>query len=104
RVPPVFCHNADVPEYNAATVFAERPTMRFRQDVILRGLDANPASGNDEIRDAVNLVADTARSVRTTERTLPTGAIAFVDNHDALHGRSRFHDAERHLIRVRIAT
>jgi len=78
--------------------------MRFRQDVILRGLDANPAPGNDAIRDAVTLVADTARAVKTTDRILPTGAIAFVDNHDALHGRSRFHDTERHLIRVRIAT
>ena len=104
RVPPVFCHDADVPEYNAATVFAERPTMRFRQDVILRGLDANPAAVNDEIRAAVNLVADVARSVKTSNRILPTGAIAFVDNHDALHGRARFRDAERHLIRVRIAT
>jgi len=104
RIPPVFCHDPDVPEYNVATVFADRPRMRFRQDVILRGLDANPAPGNDEIRDAVNLVAGVARSVKTTERALPTGAIAFVDNHDALHGRSRFRDAERHLIRVRIAT
>jgi len=104
RVPPVFCHDADVPEYNAATVFADRPKLRFRQDVILRGLDANPAPGNDEIRDAVNLVTDAALAVKTTSRTLPTGAIAFVDNHDALHGRSRFRDTERHLIRVRIAT
>ncbi len=104
RVPPVFCRDADVPEFNAATVFGDRPKMRFRQDVILRGLDANPAPDNDEIRDAVNLVADIARSVKTTSCTLPTGAIAFVDNHDALHGRSRFRDAERHLIRVRIAT
>jgi hypothetical protein len=103
RVPPVFCHDPDVPEYNAAPVFAGRPKMRFRQDVILRGLDANPAPGNGEIRDAVNLVADAARSVRTTDRALPAGSIAFVDNHDALHGRSRFRDAERHLIRVRIA-
>lgn len=104
RVPPVFSHDAEVPEYHAAPVFADRPKMRFRQDVILRGLDANPAPGDSEVRDAVNLVADTARSVRTTDRTLPTGAIAFVDNHDALHGRSRFHDHERHLVRVRIAT
>ncbi|MDE2200578.1 MAG: TauD/TfdA family dioxygenase [Rhodospirillales bacterium] len=104
RVPPVFCHDADIPEYNAATVFAECPKMRFRQDVILRGLDANPAPGNNEIRDAVNLVTDAALAVRTTSRTLPTGSIAFVDNHDALHGRSRFSDAERHLIRVRIET
>ena len=104
RVPPVFCHDADVPEYNAATVFGDRPKMRFRQDVILRGLDANPASGNDDICDAVHLVTDTALAVKTTNRTLPTGAIAFVDNHDALHGRSRFSDAERHLIRVRIET
>lgn len=104
RVPPVFCHDSKIPEFNAATVFGERPTMRFRQDVILRGLDADPAPGNDEIRDAVNLVADTARSVKTSDCMLPTGAIAFVDNHDALHGRARFRDAERHLIRVRIAT
>lgn len=104
RIPPVFCHDPDVPEYNAATVFADRPKMRFRQDVILRGLDANPAPGNDEVRDAVNLMADTALSVRTTNRELPAGGVAFVDNHFALHGRSRFSDAERHLIRVRIAT
>ena len=103
RIPPAFSHDPDVPEYSAGTVFGDRPLIRFRRDVILRALDANPAPGNDEIRDAVSLVADVALSLKTTDRKLPTGSIAFVDNHNALHGRSRFSDAERHLIRVRVA-
>ena len=103
RIPPAFSHDPDVAEYSAGTVFGDRPLIRFRRDVILRALDANPAPGNDEIRDAVNLVADVALSLKTTDRKLPPGSIAFVDNHNALHGRSRFSDAERHLIRVRVA-
>lgn len=103
RIPPAFSQNPDVAEYSTATVFGEHPLIRFRRDVILRALDANPAPGNDEIRDAVKLVADVAFSLKTTDRKLPTGSIAFVDNHTALHGRSRFSDAKRHLIRVRVA-
>ena len=103
RIPPAFSRDPDVAEYSTATVFGERPLIRFRRDVILRALDANPAPGNDEIRDAVKLVADVAFSLKTTDRKLPTGSIAFVDNHTALHGRSRFSDAKRHLIRVRVA-
>jgi alpha-ketoglutarate-dependent taurine dioxygenase len=48
-------------------------------------------------------VAEVVFSLKTVDRKLPTGSIAFVDNHNALHGRSRFSDAERHLIRVRVA-
>jgi len=103
RIPPAFSHDPDVAEYSAGTVFGDRPLIRFRRDVILRALDANPAPGNSEIRDAVNLVADAAFSVKTTNLKLPTGSIAFVDNHNGMHGRSRFSDAERHLIRVRVA-
>jgi alpha-ketoglutarate-dependent taurine dioxygenase len=103
RIPPAFSVDPAVAEYNAATVFADQPLVRFRHDVILRALDANPTPGQAEIREAVNLVAATALAVKTSERQLPTGAIVLVDNHNALHGRSRFRDAERHLIRVRIA-
>jgi hypothetical protein len=103
RIPPAFSQDPNVAEYSAGTVFGERPLIRFRRDVILRALDANPVPGNDEIRDAVNLVADAAFSLKTTDRKLPTGGIAFVDNHSALHGRSSFSDAERHLVRVRVA-
>jgi alpha-ketoglutarate-dependent taurine dioxygenase len=103
RIPPAFSRDPEIAEYSATTVFGERPLIRFRRDVILHALDANPASGNDEIRDAVSLVADAALSVKTSDCKLPTGAIAFVDNHNALHGRSRFTDGERHLIRVRVA-
>ena len=103
RIPPAFSHDPDIAEYSAGTVFGDRPLIRFRRDVILRALDAIPAPKNGEIRDAVNLVADVAFSLKTTDCKLPTGSITFVDNHNGMHGRSRFSDQERHLIRVRIA-
>lgn len=103
HIPPAFSHDPDIAEYSAGTVFGDRPLIRFRRDVILRALDANPAPENSEIRDAVNLVADVAFSLKTTDLKLPTDSVVFVDNHNGLHGRSRFSDAERHLIRVRVA-
>src|SRR5581483_1524982 len=103
RIPPAFSRDPGVPEYNAATVFGARPPIRFRHDVILRALDAQAEPGGAAVRDAVNLVAETALAVKTADQKLPTGSIVFVDNHDALHGRSRFSDTARHLIRVRIA-
>ncbi len=102
RVPSTLSQDPMVPEYISATVFSERPEIRFRQDVILSGLKARPAPDNADVADAVNRVAEAAQSVRTSELKLPTGAIAFVDNHNALHGRSSFKDASRHLIRVRM--
>ncbi|MBV1706741.1 MAG: TauD/TfdA family dioxygenase [Hyphomicrobiales bacterium] len=103
RVPSTLSQNPAVPEYISATIFAERPEIRFRQDVILSGLKARPGPDSADVEVAVNRVADAAQSVRTSELKLPTGGIAFVDNHNALHGRSGFEDKGRHLIRVRMS-
>jgi len=87
-----------------APILGTRPAIRFRRDVIEQGLAARPDLATPEVRRAFATLVDAlTREVRVVRYALPDGGIAFCDNHAMLHGRTRFEDRERHLLRTRMS-
>jgi alpha-ketoglutarate-dependent taurine dioxygenase len=110
RVPSVYAAQEQGVEYHLASVF-ERPAhlrgglaMRWRYDALLKGLAARPDLDGPALRAALELVNEVVetRAPRFCRR-LPDDTLLWTDNHRALHGRARYSDPARHLIRIRIS-
>lgn len=105
-----FSISVDGAESNADAVtvrpiLGETPQVRFRRDVIERGLKARPDLDTEETRRALDVLLETlAERAPTVTRALPDDSVAVCDNYALLHGRSGFEDRDRHLIRVRLSS
>ncbi|MDT9000029.1 TauD/TfdA family dioxygenase [Paucibacter sp. APW11] len=105
RVPDAF-RTSDSPDAVQATlapVFASEPAIRYRRDTLRSGVALFPEHADDEQRAALEVFeAALARSTRVAEFALPRDSLLLLDNHQALHARSAFSDAGRHLLRIRL--
>jgi hypothetical protein len=95
--------NADAA--TVAPILGDRPAIRFRRDVIEAGFAARPDLATPEARHAVAVLLATLRSgAPVVEHLLRDDAIAICNNWALLHGRTRFEDPDRHLVRVRVSS
>jgi alpha-ketoglutarate-dependent taurine dioxygenase len=101
RVPSAFARG-NAPEYTWAPVIAAAPLIRYREDTLLDCEAHFPDVPWREIKSAVECFNEAAARASTARASLPDDAIVFVNNHQALHARTEFHDQNRHLIRVRM--
>lgn len=106
RIPAVFTSDGGVNtlETTLAPIFGNHPGIRYRTDTLARGLEACPDHDSPDIRRALTILqAEIDRPEAMTTTLLPTDSLMFLNNHEALHGRTAFNDPDRHLWRVRIA-
>lgn len=108
RVPSVYAAKDEQVEYHLAPVFGQDEAgglaMRWRYDSIVKGLAARPDLGSPELEAAIELLNDIVeRRAPRFNRQLPDDTLLWADNHRTLHGRARYTDPGRHLIRIRIS-
>ena len=95
--------NADA--VTVAPILGDRPAIRFRRDVLEAGFGARPDLDTPEARQAVAvLLATLGTGAPVVEHLLRDDAIVLCNNWALLHGRTRFEDQERYLVRVRMAS
>jgi alpha-ketoglutarate-dependent taurine dioxygenase len=83
-------------------VFGDDVFMRWRTDTIVKGLEGDPSAATADVIEALTLVQSLLDETPAEHRALLTkDSVCVVDNHLVLHGRTRFDDHERHLIRIR---
>jgi alpha-ketoglutarate-dependent taurine dioxygenase len=105
RTPAAFTTTAsdDAIEGVCAPIFSEAPYIRYRGDMIDKGLKSFPKYNTPEFCEALTIF----RSVIYDESlqfklVVPDDGLLLADNHATLHGRTGFQDRERHVIRIRI--
>lgn len=101
RIPSAFA-DSDEPQFTWAPVIAEVPLLRFRSDTLFDGERHFPALDWARLRAALDLFVAAAQSVQTEPALLADDELVFVNNHETLHARTAFSDADRHLIRIRM--
>lgn len=109
RVPSVYAAQDEQVEYHLAPVFEQGAdgslAMRWRYDSIVKGLAARPDLSSPALEAAIELLNDIVeRRAPRFNRQLPDDTLLWADNHRTLHGRARYTDPDRHLIRIRIST
>mgnify|MGYP001809677461 CR=1 FL=1 len=105
RIPTTFTSTGagDRVEMTFAPIFAQRPGIRYRVDTLRRGLKELPHYDTPDLRRALGLLeAELDNSERRIDHFCQADDFLIIDNHEILHGRSRFSDRERHAIRIRI--
>ena len=105
RIPATFTSTGsrDAVEVTFATVFGERPSIRFRTDTLRRGLHACPEHDTPDVRRALAILqAELDNPARRLETFMESDSLLAINNHEALHGRGAFADPERHALRIRI--
>jgi hypothetical protein len=108
RVPAVYAAKDEQLEYHLAPVFQRRADgtlgMRWRHDSIVKGLAARPELATPELLAALALLNEVIEQrAPCFRRQLPDDTLLWADNHRILHGRARYSDPARHLIRIRIS-
>lgn len=106
RIPAVFTHDGkgDGTEVTFASIFDQRPEVRYRIDTLNRGLQLYPELDTPELRKAIGLVDQAMNNPdRLLQLAMASDSLQLLNNHTALHGRSPFSDYERHVLRIRIA-
>jgi hypothetical protein len=106
RVPSVYAASDEQVEYHLAPVFHDdgELSMRWRYDSIIKGLAARPDLNTPELAAALELLNDIIEQrAPRFDRRLPDDTLLWADNHRTLHGRARYTDPGRHLIRIRIS-
>ena len=89
----------------AAPILGRQPAIRFRKDVLEKGLKARPDLDTSAARQAIATLLETMnRHPALVTEALPDGSIALCSNHRMLHGRTSFQDQQRHLVRVRMSS
>lgn len=105
RIPATFITTGsrDAVEVTFATIFGDRPSIRFRTDTLKRGLAAFPDRDTPEVRRALAILqAELEDESPRLDTFLEADALLAVNNHEVLHGRSAFRDPDRHVLRIRI--
>lgn len=106
RIPAIFTATgaAETVEVTFATIFGQRPAIRFRTDTLRKGLALHPASDTPDTRRALAILqAEIDRPAPLISALMPADSLNFINNHQALHGRSAFSDHHRHAWRIRVA-
>jgi alpha-ketoglutarate-dependent taurine dioxygenase len=105
RVPTIFTSRQRLEEAEVirVPVLADEPLIRYRRDTLLAGLaHERPHSGVSDLRKLIDRLHHLiSRCGAATERRLERGDLLLINNHQLLHGRSAFSDAQRLLLRVR---
>lgn len=107
RIPTTFTQagNVGVIETTQATIFDDKPFIRFRHDTIEKGFQCRPDLDVPEARYALEVLLDVLKNkMKVVEYFMPNDALLICNNHTALHGRTSYQDTQRHLIRVRMST
>jgi alpha-ketoglutarate-dependent taurine dioxygenase len=107
RVPAVYAADEQQDEYHLAPVFRNDGgvSMRWRHDSIIKGLAARPDLNTPALAAAIALLNDIIEErAPRFDRRLPDDTLLWADNHRTLHGRARYTDPARHLIRIRISS
>ncbi|WP_247879168.1 TauD/TfdA family dioxygenase [Azospirillum brasilense] len=100
RIPATFTRTGSV---TFATVFGDRPLIRFRTDTLRRGLAARPEHNTPDVRRALAILrAELDNPARRLETFMESDSLLAMNNHEALHGRGAFADPDRHALRIRI--
>lgn len=100
-VPCVF--ETENEKFTFGPILGEDRTIRYRKDALEKGIRANGAALPDIAHRAVDaLNFAVLNSARVKCLNLAAGDMLWINNKTTLHGRSRFSDTERHLLRVRI--
>jgi alpha-ketoglutarate-dependent taurine dioxygenase len=87
-----------------APILGKQPRVRFRREVIDAGFAARPELATRDARRAVEIMVDALQNrARIVRHYLADGALAICNNGALLHGRTKFEDTERHLIRARMS-
>ncbi|MFZ2392331.1 TauD/TfdA family dioxygenase [Rhodoferax sp.] len=105
RIPSSFTTSATAAcsEVTFSPIFGDVPHIRFRKDTLSEGLRLRPEYDSQEVRRAIELLEQAIdASVDTFSAWFPSDSFSIVNNHVALHARTAFSDANRHLIRARM--
>ena len=105
RIPATFTTTGrrESVEVTFATIFGERPSVRFRTDTLKKGLAAFPDYDTPDVRRALGILqAELDDGESRLETFLEADSLLAVNNHEVLHGRGAFRDPERHVLRIRI--
>lgn len=105
RVPSAFVTTGDPDAIEAtlAPIFAQTPFIRYRHDTLAEGLKYFPEYSNADVHRALKVFEELLNeSPHRVEFFMPVDSLLVVDNHRALHARTAFQDAERHLLRIRV--
>lgn len=100
-VPVSFRRRAHVPEIHYAYALTDQ-RMRWRFDVIAKGLEAHPERDLQEVRFAINHLRATINGLVAIQTPQPASSALFIANDRLLHCRTNFSDPGRLLLRVRI--
>ena len=105
RVPTAFMTTNEPGAVQAtiAPVFGDRPFVRYRRDTLEDGLRHFPEYGDADVYRALDEFEERLSTCRyAAEFFMPRDSLLLIDNHRALHARTRFYDQARHLLRIRI--
>jgi len=105
RVPGVFRTTDDpgIAQASVAPIFSAEPAIRYRRDTLLDGLSVFQQYCDDDVLRAVSALDREIEHTRhVVEFAMPGDTLLLVDNHQALHARTAFRDARRHLLRIRM--
>lgn len=106
KVPAVFTQTGsfDADEVTFAKVFGTRPTIRYRSDTLKKGLALYPELDTMQLREALNTLSGVLQAQQhISQYYQEADGCSFMNNHEALHGRQKFTDIDRYVVRIRIA-
>lgn len=101
-VPDVFKENPNGPPEFTAGYLLKNGEMRFRVDAVERALAIDSSLCSDEQIEVFNYLKKIVINSKAIVRTyLENHECLFINNKTMLHGRTRFLDQNRHLLRIR---
>ncbi|MBZ8178626.1 TauD/TfdA family dioxygenase [Oscillatoria salina] len=103
--PSVFSENKNEDHIVFAPIICDERSIRYRFDTIERGLRHSKLSDEDIAIKiwALNFFRNHIEAHPSTMRLLlENGEMLFLENRTVLHGRTRFADPNRHILRVRM--
>ena len=91
-------------EITVASIFGDKPYFRFRYDLIKKGFAARPDLATAEALEAIDMLLNVIENkVKIVDHWFSDDNLIIANNHMNLHGRTKFSDQNRHLIRARIS-
>lgn len=105
RVPSVFTVDAEdkCVEVFTGPIISETPLIRYRRETIDNARVISGYELSQEYLDILDRIDFILSDPRISHKfLLNRGEVVFINNHEILHGRTAFSDANRHLLRVRL--
>lgn len=104
RVPSIFTADAtdECVEIFVGPIIGKNPLIRYRRETIDKAREIDGYELSEKLLKMLDEVDSVLRDPEIAFRfLLKRGEVIFTNNHEILHGRTAFHDPERHLLRVR---